>query len=168
MDFFQTGFPPFLSFSERAQLKSPAKFRFGSSSSMRNFVDVRTIDASRFSHFFVWMESSQFVRRNSQISATSVFISFAQYCTSTCFQSWHSSSKKFKTKHLVNSSARNSRIAAWLRLLKALVSLSKLAAIIGFERLCEHNFWHNLSSQALFSPIFWKIALVCWHICTFI
>ena len=113
-----------------------AKFRFGSSSSMRNFVDVRTIDASRFSHFFVWMESSQFVRRNSQISATSAFISFAQYCTSTCFQSWHSSSKKFKTKHLVNSSARNSRIAAWLRLLKALVSLSKLAAIIGFERLC--------------------------------
>ena len=113
-----------------------AKFRFGSSSSLRNFVDVRTIDASRFSHFFVWMESSQFVRRNSQISATSAFISFAQYCTSTCFQSWHSSSKKFKTKHLVNSSARNSRIAAWLRLLKALVSLSKLAAIIGFERLC--------------------------------
>ena len=39
------------------------------------------------------------------------------------------------------------------------------------QHLCnwlQHNFWHNLSSQALFSPIFRKIALVCWHICTFI
>ena len=40
------------------------KSRVGSPSRLRNFADIRTIDASKFRRFFVWKESSQFVSAN--------------------------------------------------------------------------------------------------------
>lgn len=40
------------------------KSRVGSPSRLRNFADVRTIDASKFLRFVVWKESSQFVSAN--------------------------------------------------------------------------------------------------------
>ena len=52
---------------------------------LRNFADIRTIEAPKFRRFFVWSESSQFaliaeIRVISLISANFVCISFAQYC----------------------------------------------------------------------------------------
>ena len=40
------------------------KFRFDSSPYLRNFADVRTIDAPKSRRFFVWKKSSHSVRRN--------------------------------------------------------------------------------------------------------
>ena len=43
-----------------------AKFRFDYSPWLRNFADIRTIEAPKFRRFFVWSESSQFDCRNSR------------------------------------------------------------------------------------------------------